>query len=517
MSEKTNRENQNEKTKKNKNKNNLSALLHKWVNNRDMSDVKFIVGKEKVAMYGHQLILSMNSPVWRGLFYTQEWKETNNRLLCEVVVDDVDPRFFELFLQFLYSRKAQLDEETFYGVYGVADKFCVFELQEYCSRYFTGMLTLTNCIQHYERACGEGVKRWQRDSLQFLESNSRLLFKDTHCFVGLKEETVHQMLRMDSISTPEIQLFRALIEWARSHLRELGSDSKVTVKDLVKRHLHLIRLELMSFEDLDEVSKTGYFEVQELVKHSFNLAKRFQVKIRILSRGGAKLRDLNILVLAWARRGELRVEHFVDTLKYGGIQYVTTKDPRNVTPTIEEMMEYDAVVLRSANVDTLGSSEILGNNLAEFVESGRGLVIVAINTLIDSDDKQIKGRIYTDNFVPLVYGTRIQKNERELGEKHLPEHPILRGVETFKTKDYAHIIDTNNINGGTLIASWNNGLPLVTEKIKEPGYGPVVVINTHPTSTRTTNDCGKAWLDDTNGNELFSNAIGYAGMKRHLK
>eukprot|EP01155_Anaeramoeba_flamelloides_P044262 Anaeramoba_flamelloidesc37972_g2_i1.p1 GENE.c37972_g2_i1~~c37972_g2_i1.p1 ORF type:complete len:468 (+),score=105.27 c37972_g2_i1:632-2035(+) len=463
------------------------------------------------------MILSMNSPIFRTLFQNKRWVETQDPEMSEIIMEDCKPEVFFKFLQYIYQRKIKDPEKNIYELYQIGEKFCTFELQEYCSKYFEKVLNIHNCIQHYEKCCDLGLNEWKRDCLEYLEKKSRSLTKELNCFLGLREETVQEILKLDSLSSPEIHLFRALVRWAKGHVKKLGSKTSLTVKDYVEKHLHLIDISLMGWEELDELRKTGYFKIQSLLRASLNLSKKLSKDVYIGPRSGSKYKKMKVLLLSWHRRGNDRQAALASYIKSGGIGRVDTCFVDSYCPSVRELEGYDAIVLRSANTGSLNCPEQLGNYLAETVEKGVGLVVFAINTLINSDDKKIKGRIYNDNFIPLTYGERIEKSQCQLGTIHSKDHPIMNGVQSFACKTYAHVIDSANINNGNLIASWDNGYPLITEKQKNQACGSVVVINTHPISTATTNDCGKAWLQETDGLLLISNSVKYVAQSAKQK
>ncbi|KAJ6241226.1 pep-cterm sorting domain-containing protein [Anaeramoeba flamelloides] len=493
----------------------VDRLLGSWVNNRDMSDIKFLVGKDQTPLYGHQLILSMSSPVWRGMFYTREFRETSTREMKVIKIPDIEGALFEEFLRFLYSRKIIVKEGNLFPLYWIGDRYCVFELQEHCTEQFQKCLTLKNCITNYSKTIEWDIPSWRKIALQFLSENSKTMFTDNTCFRGFPAETVREMLSMQSLQSSEILLFRSLLNWGKELQKK--SQFTLTLKEILNPFLPLIQLNLLNFRQLEEVYETKLYGIDDLLQNTFLTAKRNNIKIRMLSRAGPKLKDLKVLLLGYHRRGEDRVNAFCETIKSGGIETVDIIDPSQTTPDFEQMKNYDAIVLRSANSASLQQPDELGNSLAQFVDSGKGLVIIAVNTMINTDNPRIRGRILDDNYIPLAQGNRVEHNDRSLGIIHVPDHPIMQGVNTFETKTYTHVIDSNDINGGTLIASWTNGAPLITEKQKDQNSGVVVVINTHPTSTRTTNDCGKAWKQETDGMKLFSNSVAYVGLKSFKK
>lgn len=64
------------------------------LNNERMSDIKFVVGEQKVVMYGHKLILAMGSPVFEAQFFG--CLKSNDEV---IELPDFEPQTFLLFLK----------------------------------------------------------------------------------------------------------------------------------------------------------------------------------------------------------------------------------------------------------------------------------------------------------------------------------------------------------------------------------------------------------------------------------
>ncbi|KAJ3444777.1 btb (poz) domain-containing 2a-related [Anaeramoeba flamelloides] len=494
--------------------NSIEEVLSHFLYSQELADVKFIVGKNKKVFYAHKLVLSIVSSFWEKQFYSENW-ECDDRLgVSEIVVDDIECETFAHFLEYAYKKEIELSAGMITKIYFVAEKYEMDDLRQYCISEFKRSLDETNYIAYYEFGKQIGVEEYTEYAKRYIENNSDLIFENRDCFKSLSVDTIKMVLGLKKLMAKEIDIFQALVGWAKEKkATEYKDNEGVTLKTLLQDFLPNIRLDLMDFKDLKIVKETGLFPVQQLFNHSINLIQKYKIKICPLTRAGPQLEHLKVLLLAAARRGQSRLDHLQDTIKSNGIQYVTIINLSSATPTFEFINQYDVVVLRGRNGAGMINPNILGDHLARFVEGGKGLVVIAINTLINSDNYRIKGRIVDDEFIPLAIGERIHESSRNLGDVLIPEHPIMEDVESFKTKEYAHLIGTQNINGGKLIAKWTNGYPLITEKNKKEGFGTVVCLNFHPMSTKITDDCGKAWLHDTDGDKIISNSVAYVGMR----
>ncbi|KAJ3442269.1 btb (poz) domain-containing 2a-related [Anaeramoeba flamelloides] len=492
----------------------ISKILKECVNQEKMADVELIVGKDEVKFHAHKFILALVSPFWKNKLYSEGWEKHETKGKITIKLPKLDPKLFGMFLEFAYTRNVTMKNNVVFELWKVADQYGVPQLKQYCADLFEKTLDSTNCINFYEFGVIAEIDEWRVCAMEYIKGNTKQVLSNVECFVGVKEETIQSILDIEKLYSTEINILKALVRWGEDKKeKEFPKDEKVTLKSLLKNFIPQIRLDLMSFTDLDYIKETQIYEPNDLLQIAVELANNFKLNIKPLTRAGPQIQNLKVLLLGGARRGQARLDHLKGTIMSGGIEMVDIIDICATTPHFDKLNEYDTIVLRSRNGGNLLNNVQLGNDLARYVEGGKGLTVIAINTLIDSDSYRIKGRIVDEDFIPLAVADRIQQDQRELGEIHLPEHPIMEGVESFKVKDYAHLVGTHDINGGTKIASWNNGYPLITEKKRDESCGTVVCLNFHPMSTAMTNDCGKAWLQETDGAKIIANSIQYVGMK----
>ncbi|KAJ6241912.1 pep-cterm sorting domain-containing protein [Anaeramoeba flamelloides] len=492
----------------------ISEILKNCVNQEKMADVELIVGKDEVRFQAHRFILALVSPFWRSKLYTEGWEKQETKGKITIKLPELDPKLFGMFLEFAYTRKVTMKNNVVFELWKVADQYGVPQLKQYCADLFEKTLDATNCINFYEFGVTAGVEEWKVSAMDYIKGNTKQVLSNEECFVGVKEETVQSILDIEKLYAPEINILKALVRWGKDKKeKEFPNDEGVTFRNILKNFVPQIKLDLMSFTDLDYIKETQIYGPNDLLQIAVELANNFKLNIKPLTRAGPQIQNLKVLLLAGARRGTNRLEHLKGTIMSGGIEMVDIIDISATAVTFEKMNEYDTIVLRSQNGVDMVENMRLGNDLARYVEGGKGLTVIAINSLINTDGHRVKGRIVDEAFIPLAVAERVQQDERELGEIHLPEHPIMEGVQSFKAKDYAHLIGTQDINGGTKIASWNNGFPLITEKTKQESFGTVVCLNFHPMSTQITNDCGKAWLRETDGAKIIANSVQYVGMK----
>ncbi|KAJ6240726.1 btb/poz domain-containing [Anaeramoeba flamelloides] len=496
----------------------LDEILLGYVNNKEFADVKFVVGKKKAIFYAHKFFLSLVSAYWRNVLYSKGWETRRTRSLTEIYLPDLEPRIFLSFLQFVYTRSVKIKGNLVFELLDIAKKYGIEELFKYCDESFQKSLSNENCIKYYEYSCQNKLEKWKAISSGYIEDHSGEIMKNHFCLIESTKETVLSILNLEKLYAFEIDIVKSLIYWSRSQKRKYyQSNEKVQLKDILIEFKPLIKLEFLDFDGLEQVSDIGLYSPTIIFGAMMKLTQKYKVKVRPLTRAGAGIEDLKVLLLANCRRGHERIEHIRESVMTTGIQNVDIMNCSSQAPSFDEMFKYDCVVVRNRNAENLHNQVELGNDLARYVEAGKGVVIIAINTLIDNDTCRIKGRLQDEEFIPLQFGERIQQDSRELGEVLLPEHEIMTDVNSFKTKNYAQLIGTHDVRGGTIIAKWSNGFPLITEKTKEENFGTVVCLNFHPCSSKITNDCGKVWLENTDGDKIIANSVSYVGMKLYKR
>lgn len=171
------------------------------------------------------------------------------------------------------------------------------------------------------------------------------------------------------------------------------------------------------------------------------------------------------------------------------------------TPTLAQLQGYDAVLVYSDN--GFANSTALGNVLADYVDGG-GRVAIATFALFDScDSLGMSGRIVTGGYLPfnLVCGQTSGATRTLVAD--LSGHPLLAGVTSFNGGTASYHNPVTLAAGATLVAHWDNGVPLVGYKAGV-GAGSVVGLNFYPPSKDIRGDF---WDTATDGRQLLVNAL----------
>jgi hypothetical protein len=158
------------------------------------------------------------------------------------------------------------------------------------------------------------------------------------------------------------------------------------------------------------------------------------------------------------------VSHLSTMLEsYSDISKVAIIEANETTPHTAELLQYDVVLL--ATDQPYADPVALGDHLADYVDRG-GRVVQTVPTFSRGEKWAVQGRFLTDGYAPLI-GKGELTHMATLGD-YQASHPIMQGVS--QVSDQLRQI-TLLQEGAEVVASWNDGYPMVAVK------GSVVTIN----------------------------------------
>jgi len=192
---------------------------------------------------------------------------------------------------------------------------------------------------------------------------------------------------------------------------------------------------------------------------------------------------------------------------------LTLIDVTSRTPLLEELASFDALLVYSNY--PFFNSVILGDVIAAFVDSGRGVVVSAFAFTTYSDFAYglagrflgtapnntyfvIKPALHT--YYPALYGVFVD-----------PSHPVLTGVQKFEGGELSSRILGNLTEGSHVVALWSDNSPLAATRVIH-GVSRRVDLNFFPASSDAN---PSFWLSSTDGALLLANSLSWvAGSGR---
>lgn len=185
----------------------------------------------------------------------------------------------------------------------------------------------------------------------------------------------------------------------------------------------------------------------------------------------------------------------------GSFDSVTGINVKAMTPTLNELSAYDAVLVYSDA--GFSDADALGDVLADYVDAGGGVTVATF--AFWNSGINIGGRLVSDGYLPFTQASQASPGGLTL-VPIIVGHPLLNGVSSFNggTASFHNTV-LSIANGATLVAEWSNGEPLVGALT--PSTGTVVGLNFYPPSSDARSDF---WVASTDGAVLMVNALNYS-------
>ena len=187
----------------------------------------------------------------------------------------------------------------------------------------------------------------------------------------------------------------------------------------------------------------------------------------------------------------------------------TRFNPDGGTPSLATLQQWDAVLVWSN--DSFEDAAAMGDVLADYVDSGGGVVVAVFANTSANTARFLQGRWQQGDYIAVPQGGGFVQGAGHLGQVLDPDHPIMEGVTTFVTRWGVNAqgqifggYRPTNLSvtpGSTIIAKWNTGHTLVAltpnPRVVELGFHPVSS-DVVPTAY---------WDADTDGDLLMANAL----------
>jgi hypothetical protein len=187
----------------------------------------------------------------------------------------------------------------------------------------------------------------------------------------------------------------------------------------------------------------------------------------------------------------------------GKFSFVDTIETGFATPSLSDLRPYRAVMVWSnfAPADPI----TLGNNLADYVDAGGG-VVLALSSFVPGSG--IDGRFKTDNYWVLSPGGIIQNGLATLGNVDIPSHPIMSGVTTFSGGILSMRQNTSFEALSMVVARWTDGVPLIATRLINNIRR--VDLNFYPVSSDSVS---ALWDRNTDGDKIMANALNWVAVR----
>ncbi|XP_077981578.1 BTB/POZ domain-containing protein 19-like [Glandiceps talaboti] len=222
--------------------------MRKLINQKEMSDVKFIVGGSRRTVFAHRCILSTRCEVFRAMFSDQAASGEDSTV--PFVLSDVDPDIFLAVLEFLYTNCVTLNGKIAIEVLASSIEYGLDDLRRLCVEYLIDTLAVNNACEAMQAAVTYGQDELRETCLEFTENNTKTVFK-TKGFHEMSEEAMSVVLESDSLSLDELDILACVREWATVNSVVLGKQIAEVAENVISH----VRLPVLSAEELKKIEQ----------------------------------------------------------------------------------------------------------------------------------------------------------------------------------------------------------------------------------------------------------------------
>ncbi|XP_010608448.1 BTB/POZ domain-containing protein 19 [Fukomys damarensis] len=147
----------------------FSTALRSLVNNRQYSDVCFVVGQERQEVFAHQCLLACRCNFFQRLLGTESGPEVPRA----VVLSTVPAEAFLAVLEFLYTNSVKLHHHSVLEVLTAAVEYGLEELRELCLEFVEKVLDVELVCEALQVAVTFGLGPLQERCIAFIEAHSQ--------------------------------------------------------------------------------------------------------------------------------------------------------------------------------------------------------------------------------------------------------------------------------------------------------------------------------------------------------
>lgn len=215
-------------------------------NNDLLSDVNLVIGAStdksspkisKMAIPAHKMVLSVCSPVFFAMFCGHLAERSESVYLPDCEYEGV----LEM-LRYIYGGEPELNESNVMQVLYAAKKYLVNSLAVKCVDFLRGNLDTANvfCVLSHAQQYGEKILVDQCWEMIDLETEEVV---KSDGFVTIERSILEALVKRDSLTISEVDLFQAVDLWAANECQKQG----LTLDANAKRSILGEKIERNSF------------------------------------------------------------------------------------------------------------------------------------------------------------------------------------------------------------------------------------------------------------------------------
>ncbi len=278
-------------------------------NNPFMSDAKFSCEGSDKKFFAHKYVLATSSAVFYAMFYG-ELAEKNS----VVHLSDTNEDILEEFLRFLYTDECNLSTDNALFVMYLARKYIVPSLAEKCTEFLTANLAAENVFILLRQAVQFVEEEFVKKCWDWIDLKTADVVA-SDAFGDINQATLAELLKRESLSVKELDLFKAVLKWSEAECSRKGIEANPKNKRaVIGNAIYQIRFGSMTPQEFAEnASQSGILTSEEMVLFYDNIGgvERASEEWNMTERGAKE--ELLLRCCTFASYGQLRVRSIART------------------------------------------------------------------------------------------------------------------------------------------------------------------------------------------------------------
>lgn len=221
----------------------FASEMIKMINDKDYSDIRFIVGEERQAIYAHKCQLAARCEVFKAMFAVKE-----GETVAPLILSDIRPPIFLAVLEYIYTNCVSLSTDMVIDVLAASIEYGLEGLTKLCVRFMRESIAVDTVCEFVQAALTYQQITLQEECLAFIEDNTEEVFK-SRGFNEMSDDALAFVLKSDGLKMDEAEILEKVLEWATVNSVVTGS-SLGEVAQCVIVH---VRFPLLHPDKLSEV------------------------------------------------------------------------------------------------------------------------------------------------------------------------------------------------------------------------------------------------------------------------
>lgn len=228
-------------------------------NEERLSDCSFLLGKDKILIFGHKVLIASASEAFEGMLY-------GPLAPCEgepIVITDLEPIGFLNILKFIYGREMDYNLNEIYETFKAADKYLLTDLIDELTKFVQDNTNADSIWIIYQEInkINKTDPSFGKNIIERITCNVGMPFQSDG-FVRISESALIDILNFEMISIKEFDLLSACARWVNHQAIESGLSSATDKQKIFAPLKNLILFAEISIDDLK-----SFLEISDLLSY----------------------------------------------------------------------------------------------------------------------------------------------------------------------------------------------------------------------------------------------------------